>query len=78
VLGWLLEAWKAYAHRASSYQSNVLLTLVYLVILGPAALLARLLGARLLDLDDRPGSTWLVRRDITRDLQTLVGLRRQF
>jgi len=77
VLFWLLEAWKAYAHRAASYQTRVLLTLVYLLILGPAALLARLFGARLLDLESRPGSTWLVRSDAA-DLQTLGGLRRQF
>jgi hypothetical protein len=77
VLRWLLEAWKAYAHRAASYQSSVLLTLVYLVILGPAALLARLFGARLLDLEARPGSTWLARRD-SGDQQTLTDLRRQF
>jgi len=77
VLFWLLEAWKAYAHRAASYQTRVLLTLVYLLILGPAALLARLFGARLLDLESRPGSTWLVRSDAA-DQQTLGGLRRQF
>ncbi len=77
MLFWLLEAWKAYAHRAASYQTRVLLTLVYLLILGPAALLARLFGARLLDLESRPGSTWLVRSDAA-DQQTLGGLRRQF
>src|SRR6266568_2375113 len=54
-----------------------MVVLAVLVVLGPAALLARLFGARLLDLESRPGSTWLVRSDAA-DQQTLGGLRRQF
>jgi hypothetical protein len=52
----------------------VLLTLVYLVILGPAALIGRLFGARLLDLSGS-SSTWLVR---PAPEKTLDALRRQF
>jgi hypothetical protein len=75
VLGWLLEVWKAYTHRAAGYQTRVLLTLVYALILGPAALLGRLFGARLLDLDASRRSTWMVRSD---QEKTLAWLRRQF
>jgi hypothetical protein len=74
---WLYEAWKAYAHRAATYQTQVLLTLVYLFILGPAVGLARLFGARLIDLDTGQKSTWLVRTN-TASEKTLGALRRQF
>jgi hypothetical protein len=74
VLSWIIEVWTAYAHRAAGYQTGVLLTLVYAVILGPAALLGRLFGARLLDLSGA-SSTWVVRPAPDK---TLEALRRQF
>jgi len=74
VLGWIVQVWTAYAHRAASYQTRVLLTLVYALILGPAALIGRLFGARLLDLGDS-GSTWIQRP--TPD-KSVASLRRQF
>ena len=77
MLGWLLEVWTAYAHRAATYQSRVLLMLVYLFILGPAGLVARAFGARLLDAQRGPTSSW-VTRPIQSDATSLVGLRRQF
>lgn len=70
----LWEAWKAYAHRAASYQSTVLLTIVYALVLGPGALLGRMFGARLLDLQSS-GSTWIVRPS---GRETLESLKRQF
>jgi hypothetical protein len=75
VLGWIYEVWKAYAHRAGTYQSRVLLNLVYFVILGPFAGIGRLFGARLMDLSHAPGSTWLERPAADRSLNEL---RRQF
>jgi hypothetical protein len=72
VLLW--QAWKAYAHRATSYQTRVLLSGVYLLVLGPGAMLARLFGNRLLDLD-RGSSSWIARGPQD---TTLQGLRRQF
>jgi hypothetical protein len=70
------DAWKAYAHRASGYQTRVLLAVVYWVVLGPGALIARLFSARLLDLSPRPGeSSWLAREP---GEPTLEALRRQF
>jgi hypothetical protein len=72
VLLW--QAWKAYAHRATSYQTRALLSVVYLLMLGPAAMLARLFGSRLLDLD-RGSSSWIARGPQD---TTLQGQRRQF
>jgi hypothetical protein len=75
VLRWILEAWTAYAHRAASYQTGVLLTLVYAVVLGPAAMIARLFGARLMDTTSGDASTWLTRGAAEKSLE---ALRRQF
>ena len=75
MLVWLFEAWKAYAHRAGTYQTRVLLTLVYALVLGPAALVARAFGTRLLDLQTGSASTWISRPD---QEKTLAALRRQF
>jgi hypothetical protein len=78
VLAWIGEVWTAYAHRAATYQTRVLLNVVYAVVLGPAALLGRLFGARLMDLtppSPSAPSTLLVRP--TSDT-TLEALRRQF
>ena len=75
MLGWIVDVWKAYAHRAGSYQTRVLLTLAYVVVLGPAAFIARLFGARLMDLSPTGGSTWLERPSADK---SLTALRRQF
>jgi hypothetical protein len=72
---WLLDAWTAYAHRAASYQSHLLLSLVYLFVLGPAALIGRAFGSRLMDTDFRPHSTWVHR---PAQEKSLAALRRQF
>ena len=77
MLRWLLEAWKAYAHRAATYQTRVLLTVVYALVLGPAAMVGRAFGVRLLDLGSGKSSTWVVRPN-TREEKTLGALRRQF
>jgi hypothetical protein len=75
VLGWIVEVWKAYAHRAGTYQSRVLLNLVYFVILGPFAGIGRLFGAKLMDLSSGTHSTWLERPPAD---TSLSALRRQF
>ncbi len=75
MLSWVVEVWKAYAHRAATYQTAVLLTLVYFVILGPFATLGRVFGAKLMDLSPKGGSTWLVR---PKPDNSLAALRRQF
>jgi hypothetical protein len=71
VLGWVLEVWKAYAHRAATYQSQVLLTIVYFVILSPCAFFR----AKLMDLSDGEASTWIQRTPAEKNL---AALRRQF
>ena len=75
MLRWIVEVWTAYAHRAAGYQTRVLLTLVYLFVLGPASLIGRLFGVRLLDLSGGASSTWIERPAPDK---TLAGLRRQF
>ena len=70
------EAWKVVAHRAGGYQSRVVLGVVYLLVLGPAAVVARLGGNRLMDMDSRPGAgSWQVRGPQD---ATVEALRRQF
>jgi hypothetical protein len=75
VLAWPLEVWKAYAHRAGGYQTRVLLTLVYWIVLGPAAFIARLFGAHLMDVSSTGGTTWVTR---PASEKSLSALRRQF
>ena len=66
----------AYVHRAVAYQSVALLHVVYFGVFGPSALVARLFGATLLDLDppDRR-SYWLDRQPTGK---SVVDLTRQF
>lgn len=71
---WIGEVWTAYAHRAATYQTRVLLTIAYVVVLGPATFIGRVFGARLLDLSGS-ASTWIERPAPDK---TLTGLRRQF
>jgi hypothetical protein len=70
------DAWKAYAHRAGSYQSRVLLIVAYFGVFGPSALLARAVGAELLDLSNKPRESYWRERD--RAPNTLEALERQF
>jgi Saxitoxin biosynthesis operon protein SxtJ len=70
------DGWNAYAHRAGGYQAQVLLTLVYFLVLGPSALVARLFGNHLLDLDHRPRPSYWIERET--EPPTLASLERQF
>lgn len=71
------QAWKAYSHRAGGYQTIVLLSLVYFLVLGPSALIARLTGTRLLDLDHRaPRDSYWIKRPAGE--KTIASLERQF
>jgi hypothetical protein len=49
---------------------------VYFLVLGPSALISRVVGNRLLDLDARPRASYWIER--TRDEATLASLERQF
>jgi hypothetical protein len=70
------DAWKAYSHRAGGYQAQVLLSTVYLVVLGPSAIAARITGSRLLDVDARVRPTYWVERKPAD--KTVAALERQF
>ncbi|MBV9173434.1 MAG: hypothetical protein JOZ81_25500 [Chloroflexi bacterium] len=70
------DAWKAYAHRAGSYQSHALLNVAYFVVFGPSALVARASGTQLLDVADKPAQTYWRQRDSTPN--TVEALERQF
>lgn len=68
--------WKAYTHRASGYQSAILLTLIYYLVLGPSAIVARLTGKELLRLSVGQVRTYWVERPPME--KTLAALERQF
>ncbi len=72
----LWDGWTAYAKRAGGYQGQVLLTIVYFVVLGPSAIVSRLTGNQLLDLDARPRESYWIERE--REPSTLSTLERQF
>ena len=56
------QGWLAYIERASGYQSVAVLNALYFVVFGPSVLVARLFGARLLDLDARARPSYWVKR----------------
>ncbi|HEV7566623.1 MAG TPA: hypothetical protein VGO31_11755 [Microbacteriaceae bacterium] len=71
----LWQAWQAYAKRAGQYQTRTLLAIVYVIVVGPIALVARLTGAKLLDQGRDSSGGWLTRS--ARD-HSLGAMRRQF
>ena len=72
----LKDAWLAYAHRAAGYQSVVILNLLYFVLFGPSALIARLTRAKLLDLTTSPQKSYWLRHEPT--AKDIKQLNRQF
>ena len=67
------QAWNAYLRRASSYQAVGLLNALYFGVFGPSVLVARLFGARLLDLNSkRQPSYWLARRPVSTSVEELT------
>lgn len=72
----LWDGWNAYAHRAGGYQAQVMLSLVYFLVLGPSALISRLTGNPLLDVDRRRRASYWIKR--TSEAPTLASLERQF
>jgi hypothetical protein len=74
--GLMLAAWREYSHRLATYQSWLLLNLVYVMVLGPSASASRLVGQRLLDQGERRAeSYWLTRERLPTNLEAQV---RQF
>jgi hypothetical protein len=72
----LWNGWKAYSRRAARYQSTLLLSLVYYLVLGPTSVVVRLVGVRLLDLDSSPRPSYWRARPLAPT--TLDALRRQY
>ena len=70
------RAWLAVVHRAARVQSTVLLNVIYFAVFGPCAVIARLCGARLLEMDPRPDRGGWVERPPMHP--SLVNLTRQF
>ena len=72
----LWKAWKAYGHRIARYQTELLLSLVYFLVLGPSGWIARASGKRLIDLTVTPRTTyWIARQPADK---TLPGMQRQY
>lgn len=68
----LKAAWRTYLRRAQRHQSTALLTLVYVLVVGPTALVTRLARVRLLPGDvPRNGTHWSSRRGIRPSLDDL-------
>jgi hypothetical protein len=70
------HGWLEYVHRATAYHSRALLNVIYFGVFGPSALVARLLGGKLLDLETRPRPSYWKERPPT--ARTLDELGRQF
>lgn len=65
--------WRITARRASSYQFEIAISLVYYLLLGPAAIVGRLTGARTLDAGRARG--WRKREPVA---TSVADLERQF
>jgi len=70
----LWERWKRVAHVIGTFQARVMLTVLYVLLLPPFALIARLVDDRL-QLRPPARPRWLDRPQVTADLQ---GGRKQF
>lgn len=69
-------AWQTFARRAGRYQTEILLNVIYVLVLGPSTLAGRLFGNRLLDLGERPAPSYFVKRPAPDT--SLTGQLRQF
>jgi len=71
----LWEAWKRVAHRIGDFQARVLLTVCYLVVVAPFALIVRLATDPLTLV---PGSSggWRIRPETS--VSPMAAARRQF
>jgi hypothetical protein len=72
----LWNGWKNYSKRAATYQSQILLSVIYFLVLGPAALIAQWTGSKLLDLQRGSRSSfWIERKPVE---NTIDAMKRQF
>jgi Saxitoxin biosynthesis operon protein SxtJ len=70
LLGKLWSLWKAFAHILGQVQTTILLSLVYLIAIGPIALLSRASGRDLLGRKHNANrSYWVALPPVTADLE---------
>lgn len=76
ILRRLWGLWKAFAHRLGQVQTTIILSVVYLIAIGPISLISRVLGRDLLAQrrHERP-SYWVALPEVT---STLERARKQF
>src|SRR5437879_198620 len=73
----LWNAWREYGHRIATYQTELLLSLVYFLVLGPSGWFAGLSGKRLIGLGIVPkASSYWIRRKAPDT--SMLGMQRQF
>ena len=66
------EVWRAYLKRAGQYQTRLWLAFIYVLLVGPTALLRLVFRARSLDLDARRrDSYWHRRQPLDARIETL-------
>jgi len=72
----LWAGWKKFAHVLGIVNTTILLSLTYFIIMAVAAIIARLIGADLLDRRMKPKETlWKTREQVPVDLD---ACKRQF
>jgi hypothetical protein len=71
----LWTGWRDYNALVARYQRSALLSAIYLFVLGPSGLLARLSGQQLMGRARSRASSWIQRSN---DDATLAALKRQY
>jgi hypothetical protein len=76
ILRTIWAGWKKFAHAFGVFQTKLILTILYFIVIGIAALIARLMMKDLLDRRMKPReSHWRIRTQTENDLE---HARRQF
>jgi hypothetical protein len=58
ALALIWEFWKAYAERIAFFQTNVILTIIYVIVAGPISAIGRLTGHHFLPMSPRNAPTF--------------------
>ena len=63
--GRMHKAGKVFAHKVAFVQTVILLFVIYIVVIGPISILARLFGGDLLNkrIDDKSATFWIDREE---------------
>ncbi len=73
---WLYRQWMRFAHVLAVINTAVLLTLIYIVVIGPGFVVTRLLGIDSLDRSMKPKASYWRPRERAR--HQLEDVKRQF